>query len=79
MSLCLGSQVWPGRAVLVPIPVPEQPHSPPADTHGVDQKFTRIDSARRHFWRAVQAFRAGDKPKFTGHRHCTGTLFAQIT
>ena len=42
MSLCLGSQVWPGRAVLVPISVPEQPHSPPEDTYGVDQSLRAL-------------------------------------
>jgi hypothetical protein len=26
MNLRLGSQVWRGRAILVPIPGPEQPH-----------------------------------------------------
>ena len=32
MSLCLGSQVWHGRAVLIPILEPEQPV---LDTRGI--------------------------------------------
>src|SRR6266567_3032783 len=36
MGLCPGSQVWARACNLVPIPGPEQPHSSPEDTRGVD-------------------------------------------
>ena len=42
MSLCLGSQVWPCRAVLVPISRTEQPHSSPEDTRGVNQSLRTL-------------------------------------
>src|SRR6266699_671589 len=36
MGLCPGSQVWARACNLVSIPEPEQPHSSPEDTRGVD-------------------------------------------
>jgi hypothetical protein len=50
MSLCLGSQVWPGRAVLVPIPGPEQPHSSSEDTRGVDQSLRALTRLGGLLW-----------------------------
>ncbi len=47
MGLCPGSQVWARACNLVPIPEPEQPHSSPEDTRGVDGSLRATDTARR--------------------------------
>ena len=74
MNLCLGSQVWPGRAVLVPISGPEQPHSSPEDTRGVNQSLRALRQLGGLVRRPAAQFSPRDKPKFTGHWHCLGGI-----
>ena len=57
MSLCLASQVWPGLAVLVPIPGPEQPTFF-LGTRVVDQSLRGVDTARGFVWRPARICRA---------------------
>ena len=56
MSLCLASQVWPGRVVLVPIPGPEQPHSSPTGARGADERLRALTSLGGLLWRPARAF-----------------------
>ena len=74
MSLCLGSQPRPGRAILVPIPGPEQPHSSPEDTRGVDQSLHALAQLGGFLAAQPAQFSPRDKPKFMEHRHCTGGI-----
>src|SRR4051794_40400649 len=78
MSLRLGSQVWPDRGVLVPIPGPEQPISSQEDTRGVDQSLRAPTQRDGLLWSLACAFSPRDKPKFTGGRRCPGGILAQI-
>jgi hypothetical protein len=79
MSLCLGSQAWPGRAVLVPIPGPEQPHSSPEDTRGVDQSLHALAQLGGLIWCPACAILA---PKISQSLRSTGiapvAFFVQI-
>ena len=74
MSLCLGSQVWPGRAVLAPIPGPEQPHSCQRTTRGLDQSLPALTQLGGLLSGLACTFSPRDKLKFTAHRHCTGGI-----
>ena len=58
MSLCLGSQVWSVRAVLVPITGPEQSHSSPEGTRGVNQSLRVLIQLGGRVWRPGARIRA---------------------
>src|SRR6516165_12021233 len=63
--------------VVVPIHEPEQPHPPPEG--GINKSLRPLTVLRRHFPARTQAIRAGDKPKFTGHSHCTKGILCTAT
>src|SRR5215467_4206424 len=63
---------WPGRAVLVPIRGPEQPILLRRTLRDVDQSLralTRLHAVPR---RSLRQSSLPDKPKFMGHRRCSG-------
>jgi len=64
-------QGWYDHAVLVPIPGPEQPLSPPEDTRRVDQSLRAQTQFRGSWVPSLRQFLARHKPRFTEHRHCT--------
>jgi CheY-like chemotaxis protein len=80
MSLCRGSQAWPARAVLVPIPGPEQPHSSPEDTRGLDQSLHALAQLGGLIWCPTCSILA---PEISQSLRSTGiapvAFFAQIT
>ena len=75
MSLCLGSQIWPGPAFLIPNPESEKSHSSPEDTRSVDKGLSASDIARRPPLTSSLQFSPRDKPKFTVLRHRSGGIF----
>jgi hypothetical protein len=58
MSLCLGSQAWPERAVLVPILLPEQPHSSPEGARGINQSLHALARLGGLLWHPACAILA---------------------
>jgi len=78
MSLCLGSQGWPGPAFLIPNPESEKSHSSPEGTHSVDKGLSAGDIARRPPLASSLQFSPRDKPKFTVLRHRIGGILTEI-
>src|SRR5262249_19766361 len=74
MSLCIGSQVWPGHAVLVPIRESEQSLSSPEHTRGIDESL--LAQTQRCGLSGARPAQVSPrhKPKFTEHRHCGGDI-----
>ena len=78
MSLCIGSQVWPGHAVLVPIREPEQSLSSPEHTRGIDESLLAQTQRCGLSGAGLAQVSPRYKPKFTEHRHCGGDILAHV-
>jgi len=78
MSLCIGSQVWPGHAVLVPIREPEQSLSSPEHTRGIDESLLAQTQLCGLSGAHPAQVSPRYKPKFTEHRHCGGDILAHV-
>src|SRR3954468_4306403 len=57
----------------------EQSHPAPWDTHIIDQGLRAVTLLSAGLLaRRFPEFGFGHKPKFTGHWHCTGGIFADV-
>jgi hypothetical protein len=74
MSLCPGSQGCVAVCNLILISGHEQPRSLAEDIRGIDKGLCAPHSLLGIFGVRVAQFAREDKPKFTGHRHCTSGI-----
>jgi hypothetical protein len=77
MNLCLGAQVWPFRAVLGPISRPEQPHSSPEHTRGINQSLRTLRQLGGFVWRPGARFSPDISQSLRGIGMAPVALFAQ--